>query len=390
MTARRTRVLAVNDSLNVGGAERVAVDIANTLDRDRFEVSFCSTRVGGPLEERLAPDVDLTVLGRAATWDLRKLVEFGRLVRDRGIDVVHSHGRGTMKFVALTRALGLVDVPHVFHDHFGWLHIDRGASWGLRAALEREVDAYLGVDERLCEWARTTVGVDPGRVHLLRSGVDLERFRDVAPADLRAEFDLPAESVVMVMAANFRPQKDHPTLFRALAELPAAERERLRLVIVGSTNADPEYHAGCMDMLERLGLQHLVRIAGPRDDVAAVLAGADAAVLSSKNETGPLVVLEYMASALPFVATETGEIARAVRGLDVGFLPAPRDHHEVADALAALLAMTPEERRAMGRRGRHLAETDFSQERTTRQVEAVYDQVLATAASRAAAATGAR
>ena len=120
-------VLMTNDSLNVGGAERVAVDIANTLDRSRFEVSFCSTRVDGPLRTQLHDDVTVDVLHRRATWDLPKLLDFARLVRERDIQLVHSHGRGTMKFVAMARALGLIHCRHVFHDHFGWLHIDRSA-----------------------------------------------------------------------------------------------------------------------------------------------------------------------------------------------------------------------------------------------------------------------
>ena len=373
---RRIGVLVVNDSLNVGGAERVAVDIANTLDPERFDVHFCSTRVGGPLEQRLREDIDLTVLGRAATWDLTKLLSFARLVSDHGIDVIHSHGRGTMKFVALARVLGLVDAMHVFHDHFGWLHVDRGASRGLRAALHRGVDAYIGVDERLCTWARTTAGLPADRVNLVRSGVDLTRFVDVEPVDLRVELGLPEDAVVLFMAANFRPQKDHPTLFRAMAELPEDLRARLRLVIAGSTKADPEYHAGCMEMLDRLGLRQLVHVLGERSDIPALLAGADAAVLSSKNETGPLVILEYMAAGLPFVATDTGEIAAAVRDLEVGFVPAPRDHHEVGDALAALLRMSPAERARMGEHGRRTVAELFSQELATAAVEATYRKVL--------------
>jgi glycosyltransferase involved in cell wall biosynthesis len=131
-----------------------------------------------------------------------------------------------------------------------------------------------------------------------------------------------------------------------------------------------------MAMLDRLDLGDVVTVVGERGDVPAVLAGADAAVLSSKNETGPLVVLEYMASSLPFVATDTGEVTRQVRDLDVGFVPAPRDAAEVADALSRLLAMTADERRAMGARGRRVAEERFSQDLVTSEIEAIYREVL--------------
>lgn len=379
------RVLVVNDSLLLGGAERVAVDIANTLDRDRYRVWFCSTRVGGPLEHALAPDVDFTVLGRSATWDLTKLVTFSRLVRRNRIDLIHSHARGTMKFVALARATGLVRTPQVFHDHFGALHADRSADPGLRLAMQREVDAYIGVDRRLCDWAEGTVGLERSRIHLVRNGIDTQPFEDLEPRDPREEFGLPHDALVGIMVANFKPQKDHPTVFRALAELDPELRRRFRLVICGSTSTDSAYHRGCVEMVSRLGLEDCVHLVGARDDVAALCAGSDLGIHAAKNETGPLVVLEYMASGIPFVATDTGEITRALRGLDVGFLPAPRDHFEVADALREVLLMTPEQRRSMGERGRRMVHERFSQELATEQVEAVYDTVLG---RRAGAAVG--
>ncbi|MFM7509621.1 MAG: glycosyltransferase family 4 protein [Actinomycetota bacterium] len=372
----RTHVLVVNDSMMVGGAERVAVDIANTLDRNRFRVTFCSTRSGGPLTDVLTEDTDHVSLGRTATWDLRKVVAFSRLVSERQIDLIHSHGRGSMKFVALARLSGLVRTPHLFHDHFGRLHLDRSAPIGLREALRRGVDTYVGVDERLCDWARRTIGLDPTTVHLVRSGVDLTRFDGIVPADIRSIWAIPDDAVVFAMAANFRQQKDHPTLFRAMAALPKRLIDRMHLLAIGSTEADADYFAGCLRMLDDFGLRDHVTTTGARNDVPELLAGADAGVLCAKNETGPLVVLEYMASSLPFVATDTGEVTRAVRGLDIGWTPAPRDAIEVADALADALEMRPDERVAMGVRGRRIAEELFSQPSVTASVEAIYDETL--------------
>ncbi|MEZ5321582.1 MAG: glycosyltransferase family 4 protein [Microthrixaceae bacterium] len=368
--------MVVTDALNSGGAERVAVDIANSLDRSRYRASFCATRAGGPLEQRLSSDVELDVLGRLVKWDARKLVTFGRITRRRNISIIHSHGRGTMKFVSLAKALGLVDAKHVFHDHFGWLHLDRGAGVGLREAMRREVDQYLGVDHRLCRWAEQQVGFPSDRVHLVRSGVDIGRFVDVEPVDVRAMIGARADDTIVAMAANFRSQKDHPLLFRAMALLDDDVLQRMQVVIMGATHVEPDYFRGCMDMVERLGIGDRIHLLGERDDIPRLLAGCDFAVLCSKNETGPLVVLEYMASGLPFVATETGEITSAVHDRGVGLVTAPRDDVEMADALTEMMRMDPTRRRAMGRTGQRLASSTFSQESVTREIEAVYRTLL--------------
>lgn len=373
---RRTRVLAVTDSLEVGGAERVAVDIVNSLDRDRHEALFCATRVDGSLREVLRPDVEVEILGRRATWDVSRMVHFASWVRAHDIDLVHTHGRGTMKFVALCRRAGLMNTPHLFHDHYGRLHLSRRAEPGLRNALRTETDAYLGVDSRLCDWARTTIGLPAERVHLARSGVDLSRFDGVRPTDLRATFDLHGVEVVLVMVANYRQQKDHPTVLRALAHLDPDVRRRLAVVTIGSTESEPGFFDRCWAMAEDLGVTDQLRVAGGRSDTLELLAGADAGLLASKNETGPLVVLEYMASRLPFIATDTGEITRAIRDLPIGFTPAPRDPIEMANALQDLLAMSPRARTAMGQRGRAVAETVFDQRTVTRDIERIYHQLL--------------
>ncbi|MBA3282236.1 MAG: glycosyltransferase, partial [Acidimicrobiia bacterium] len=206
--------------------------------------------------------------------------------------------------------------------------------------------------------------------------VDLRRFSDIEPVDLRSSFDLAGTELVMVMVANFRQQKDHPTVLRALAELPPEVRRRLGLVFVGSTTSEATFFERCMAMMDELGIGDRIRIAGEQEDPLRLIAGADGAVLASKNETGPLVVLEYMACGVPFVVTDTGEITRAIRHLGIGYTPAPRDHHEVAQALAALLDLGSAGRRAMGDKGREVAASVFDQELVTRGIEEIYHWLL--------------
>lgn len=361
-----TQVLHVVDSLDLGGAERMAVELASLTDPEEFAVSLCATRAGGPLAAALSDDVPLDVLGRRRRWDAGGVLRFRRIVRDRRIDIVHTHGRGSAQFVALCRAGGL-RVRHVFHDHFGGVDVDAHAGAGLRLACRWGVDAYIGVHRTLCDRAVETLGLPASRVHLVPNGVMVGRFTPATPADEN-------QNLRLVAVAGFRPDKDHGTLLRAVAQC----RAPVELLLVGATApAHAGYLADCRALVDHLGLAQRVTFAGGRDDVPVVLAGADAGVLSSRTESGPLALLEYMAAGLPFVVTDTGEVTARVKESGAGLVVPVGDPTAMAAALDRLAGMAPAERAAMGARGRARVEAEFDQWVVARRVADVYRSMLA-------------
>jgi glycosyltransferase involved in cell wall biosynthesis len=70
---------------------------------------------------------------------------------------------------------------------------------------------------------------------------------------------------------------------------------------------DEAYAKACLALRDELGLRERVLFLGSRADIVELLAGADFAVLCSKTESGPLALVEYAASGLPFVSTRVGD-----------------------------------------------------------------------------------
>lgn len=367
--ARPVGVAQIIDSLDAGGSEHMAVDIANLLDRGRFRSFVIATRALGPLAARVQNGTELYALQRRSKWDPRGPLELRKLVRDHEIAVLHSHGRSTAKFVALLRFARVVRVRHVMHDHDGARASDDHVDLGFRLAVRLGVDEFIGVDERLCVMARDRIGMPPAQVRLVRNGVDSSAFRQVEPIDLETEFGLPPHRMAVVSVANLRPVKDHPTLIRALARSSALEL--VHVILVGD-RSDEGYVAHCLDLAEDLGVSDHVCIAGPRPDVPRVLAAADIGILSSSSESGPLALLEYMAAGIPFVATDAGEIARAVAHRGAGVIVPTRDPVELAAALDRVALSTKADRVAMGETGRLLARTEFDQHATVDAISTVY------------------
>ncbi|HWM12738.1 MAG TPA: glycosyltransferase [Solirubrobacteraceae bacterium] len=320
------RVLMLVDLLgpDSGGAERVAVQLAQHLPRDRFSVSLCATRaVEAPWVDALASrGVRWFALGRRSSADVRPFMRLGRLLRRERVDVLHAHMFGSNVWGTVVGRAARVPVV-VAHEH----------TWDfegqpLRRLLDRRLigryaDAFVAVSEADQERMISREGVPAGKVRLMPNGVEPAAGEAL---DLRAELGLAADVPLIGTACILRPQKALEVLLEALLSVPAAH-----LVVAG----DGPERAALAQRATALGVAERVHFLGLRDDVGAVVAGLDVAAISSDFEGTPLFALEAMATGTPLVATAVGGLPALLDGC--GVLVPPRDPAALGSAVARLL-----------------------------------------------------
>lgn len=342
-------IVHVIDGLGLGGAERMLVDIANATLHDGHRVTVCVTRDNTLLRSALANGIEVVVLARRRRFDLAPVMRLARWIRANRVDVLHVHMRSSLSFMLALRSLHLVRTPIVFHDHYGTIETDSSVPRWFRVG-RRMIDQYVGVYERLTEWA-VGAGVDRARAMTIPNALDLTRLRGSKPVDVRTAFAVQDQDLVAILVATVRRDKGLEILIRALAR--TRSRERLRVLVVGS-EPDAAYSTECRALVRQLDLESVVSFVGPRTDVPGLLLGADLGLLSSHTESGPLVLIEYLAARLPIVSTLVGNIGRDlhVRGVP-GFVP-PGDADAFAGAVDALVSLDHAARRARGERGTEL------------------------------------
>ncbi len=345
----------VIDALRLGGAERMLVDIANATAADGHTASVSLTRDGRDLAHELRPNIHLWVLGRKKRFDWAALRHFASIVREERVDVLHVHGRTTFAFVALAKALGWVSTPILLHDHNGLIEIDSSVPLWFRLWGRHHVERYVGVYSRLAEWA-VTAGVPRARTCAIGNAIALGRLEDAPPLNLRAAFGIAEHARIGIVVCGIRREKG---VLQLLEALPGpCERHALRVILVGGER-EAGHVAACKSKAVSLGLGQAVIFAGERPDVAQLMKGADFGVIPSLSESGPLVLIEMMAAGLPFVATLVGGIAHDVKTFGgAQFIP-PGDAVAMADALDALLALSPERWKARVEAGRRVAREHF-------------------------------
>jgi glycosyltransferase involved in cell wall biosynthesis len=221
---------------------------------------------------------------------------------------------------------------------------------------------------------------DEGRIgapiSLIYNGVDLARYADQEVCcTLHEEYGLPARAPIVGVVARLEPEKGHPTLLEAWPSVVAAVPDAHLLVVGEGTQRQAlEAQAGALGLLD--SGRPSVTFAGRRDDVPAVTAALDVAVLPSYREAQGLSILEAMALSRPVVASAVGGIPEMIDHGRTGLLVPPHDPEELAGAMVRLLTDHPYAD-TLGRAGHDLVHERFCVELMVRAVETIYDEAVA-------------
>ena len=356
----------------------MARELALRLDRGRFRCTLCVTRFspGKPAAAELDLMRDLEAQGvrvlslarrgklHVAAW--RPLVAY---LRGENVQVLHGHMFGSNVWAAVLGPLAGVPVI-VAHEH-GWSYEGQPVRRFLdRVLVARSSSAIIASSElartRMVEVER----IDPRRTRLvyIRNGIS-----QPVPSgrSIRAELAIPDGAPLVIAVARLDPYKSLHVLVQAAQRLDG-EFPGIQVVIAGEGSERPRLER----MIADLRLGDVVKLLGARADVPDLIAACDVATLCSYSETTPLAIMEYMALGKAVAATRAGGIPDLIEDQVHGLLVEPEDPAALAEAIATLLR-DPQRARDMGRRGRERQQQEFSIDAVARQVEALYQDLLA-------------
>jgi glycosyltransferase involved in cell wall biosynthesis len=388
--ARAIRVLHVITRMIVGGAQENTLLSCALIDRARFPSEILSG-----VETGAEGSLHATCMARGVTLrfepalvrnlhplsDAIALFRLWRRFRRERWDVVHVH---TSKAGILGRmAARLAGVPVVIHTAHGWA-FSRDQSppvYALYVFLERLCAKLCDAIVVVCEPDRDEalrLGVGRREQYvLIRSGIEIEAFRDVtvSRAEARRRLAIPADAFVVGTVGRLTAQKAPLDLLAAFERVAAAE-PRAHLVFVG----DGPLRLKVVAAARASGLGERVHLAGLRHDVPEMFRAFDAFALSSRWEGLPRVFPQAMAAGLPIVATDVVGARDAVRDGENGWRVPVGDAAALAERLLAL-AGDPALARRMGEAGR-AAVDEFSARRMVQQLEQLYARLVAARAAR--------
>lgn len=392
--AERIRVTQVLATGANGGAQEHVWSLLSRIDRLRYDVDVISLSEGTTVRRLRQSGVPVRVV--TARDDDRAVEEVTGLLLERSPQIVHNHMYraeivGTRAALALPeRGLPRPYVVATVHSSRIRSSEDRALLVALTPRMDRLIAVSRAICDKLLAEGRATVPVE-----LIANGVDLTRYERQEPCcTIPEEYGFAAETPLVGVVARLEPEKGHSTLLEAwpsvLASVPAA---RLLIVGEGSRREALEAQAESLGLLgepcdgprcvgtRRARPGATVIFTGRRDDVPAVTAALDVAVLPSYREAQGIVILEAMALSRPVIASRVGGIPEMIEDGRTGLLVPPAAPGPLADAIVRLLLDRPLARE-LGRAGHDLVHARFCIERMIAAIETIYDEGARVVASR--------
>jgi glycosyltransferase involved in cell wall biosynthesis len=344
------------------GGERQALWLAAELAR-RGQVSMVAARGGEPLIERArAVGLSTVECNPRGELDVVTALRLRGAIRRERIQLVHAHTAHAAAVAALATVGTSVPVVVARRVDF---RLRRNLGTRLKYGRAAKIVAISHAVANVV----VASGIDRERVAVVPDGVDVHRAVARATPDVLASLGISPGLPLVVQVAQLVGHKDPLNFVRAMTRV----RERVPnaqalLVGDGALRSDVERE------IAALGLAGVVHLAGYRTDADALLAAADVACLSSREEGMGSVLLDALAFGVPVAATRAGGIPEIIIDGDCGLLAPVERPDALGDNIARLLTEPATAARFRAAGPRQAAE--FSVERMADRTLDVYHAVL--------------
>lgn len=356
----KIKIIHIITSLNFGGAERLLLDLARHLDKERFEVKVATVVGSGPLQDEFAKaGVSVKVFEKKSKMGFRVIWQIAKYLRAEKPDIVHAHLFGGDTWGRLAAILARVPVI-VSTEHN--TNFDEGRAKRLiKKVLSWKTKKIVAVSEAVRNYSIAVDHLRPSKILVIPNGIETEKFAAVAGKNF-------SNPPIIAVVGRLEEQKGHKYLFEALNLIKTIP---WILWVVGNGSLKNQLEQLAKD----LSLRERIIFLGARRNIAEILSQIDIFVLPSLWEGLGLAVLEAAAAGKPVVASRVGGIPEIIEDGVTGLLVRPKDVKNLADGLEHVL-LGEGEAHEMGERAREVVREKFDIEKMVKTYKKLYDGLV--------------
>lgn len=355
------------------GAERWIIALANNSDPGRMLCDLAVTEEGGSQDLSVADYFpkhagEVHVLPMKGRFDTSVVSRLVSIIRDRKIDVIHTHGYKSdiLGWLAAKRTgIRCVSTPHGFPCNAG-LKLALFTRIGIYVL--RKFDAVAPLSEELVEDMRR-FRVPTARTHFIRNGVDISDIdraaKSISPPQIGS-----GRARTIGFIGQLIPRKGLADLLQVFDKL-YQENPDLRLELLGDGSQREELERIAASLPSGKSIQFM----GFRSDRLERLVQFDLFVMTSSLEGIPRCLMEALALRVPVVAYDIPGVDQLVDNGKTGFL-APLGDIEVLTKQCQRILNDPNLARELGAAGRLKIEANYSAARMADEYEELFKRIL--------------
>jgi glycosyltransferase involved in cell wall biosynthesis len=288
---KEIRAIQIIDSLHIGGAETLAVNISNGLKERIPFSSLCVTRNEGDLKSVVDSDIEYIFLDRKKTIDIKAIKKLLKFVSKHKITIIHAHS--TSLYIAVLIKLCRPRLKLVWHNHYGLNVNNKSISLRLCSYF---ISLAINVSKELDTWVKKELHV--------KKTVFLPNFAEFNSEETTTTLK-GGEGKRLVHVGGFRHEKDHLNLLKAFLLIKKGHPD-WTLHLIGKDYKDG-YSSNIHSFISEQNLTNAVFIYGLKTDIKNILSQSSIGVLSSSSEGLPLSLIEFGLARIPVVSTNVGQ-----------------------------------------------------------------------------------
>ncbi|MGA7873533.1 MAG: glycosyltransferase family 4 protein [Candidatus Binatus sp.] len=361
--ALKLSVVGVDPELGFAGGETQVLGLTRALASGGHRAELICDPAGRLWEQANAAGIRCHPIRIRNAVDLAAGIRLRAILKRERYDVVHFHTSRAHSMAPFARGFGSALVVTRRMDY-------RPNRVFAPYLFNRVVDGVIAISGGVAD-SLAAAGVDRGRVTVVQSGVDCNRYRPpTAEERVHARIALGISSGEFVISAvgALEPRKGHRYLIEAIAQLAATGSSiKLKCFIAG--------HGSIRGELEReiakAGCAERVTLLGRIDDACELLWASDVFAMPSLKEGLGVAALEAMASALPVIASDVGGLREVVLNERTGIIVPPARPQEIASAIGRMTE-SAQFRSQMGAAARARVVDNYSMQKMTARTLALY------------------
>ncbi len=350
----------VIDTLQIGGKERIAVLLANELFKKGYEVKLVLIHQTGPMQNELNDGISVQVINRLYKWRLGYLKKLYKCLRSASI--IHVHAKHDLRYVLLCKLLFGLKAKIILQDHSHKVYF----TWKDHLlTFARHQFIYVGVTQQHRQAAQNVLHIPKSKAYFVPHAFAL--------STISKRYKKTEQTLQFVAVARLINRKNILFLIDLLKEfnnIGGAE-----LTIYG-TKEDLDYLQQINTKIKYSNLQNKVTIILNKAQQHIDLTQYDMALHAAVQESGPLVLMEFLGAGIPFLSYQTGAIADM---LSKDFPECIMEHFDVA-AWAKQIEFIQSNKIALKQRIEKLLDGKYSVEKYVQRWERIYGVISSSCA----------